>query len=112
MLIATGRKNVQRSSVVGKHFGIKAPQPHARKGPILNQLQALASEPLAAIPQGVAYDRTPARGWFAFGISWVSSDLSLPALEDGQPARDPFDSQLVSSIRRTPDGFEFRLHTR
>ena len=38
-----------------------------------------APEPLAAIPQGVAYDRTPARGWFAFGISWVSSDLSLPA---------------------------------
>jgi hypothetical protein len=48
MLVATGCKNVQSSSVVGKHFGIKAPQPHARKGPILDQLQALASEPFSS----------------------------------------------------------------
>ena len=31
---------------------------------------------------------------------------------DGQPARDPFDAQLISSARRTARGFEFRLETR
>jgi hypothetical protein len=42
----------------------------------------------------------------------MKGDLRLPPLEEGQDARDPFDSQLISTARRTPDGFEFRLHTR
>lgn len=39
-------------------------------------------------------------------------DLRLPPLEEGQPARDPFDSQLISTVRRTPEGFELRLQAR
>ena len=42
----------------------------------------------------------------------MNADLRLPPLEDGQEARDPFDAQLISTVRRTPDGFELRLHTR
>ena len=39
-------------------------------------------------------------------------EQSLPPLEEGQPARDPFDTQLISSVRRVADGFEARLYTR
>ena len=54
-------------------------------------------------------EMTPLR---VFLLPDLEGDLRLPPLEEGQPARDPFDSQLISSIRRTRDGFEFRLHTR
>jgi len=39
-------------------------------------------------------------------------DLLLPPLEDGQPARDPFDAQLIATARRTREGFELQLYTR
>ncbi len=42
----------------------------------------------------------------------LEGELNLPPLEAGQPARDPFDCQLISTARRTGDGFEFRLQTR
>ena len=54
-------------------------------------------------------EMTPLR---VFLLPELKGDLSLPPLEEGQPARDPFDAQLVSTVRRTRDGFELRLHTR
>jgi len=39
-------------------------------------------------------------------------EIRLESLQEGQPGRDPFDSQLVSSVRRTKTGFEFRLMTK
>ena len=54
-------------------------------------------------------EMTPLRAWV---LPDVEGDLRLPPLEDGRPARDPFDAQLVSSVRRTPDGFELRIDTR
>ena len=36
----------------------------------------------------------------------------LPPLTDGQPARDPFDSQFIGTARRTADGFDFSVRTR
>jgi hypothetical protein len=54
-------------------------------------------------------DMTPVRLYF---LPDMEDDLRLPPLEEGQPARNPFDSQIISTARRTPDGFEFRVHTR
>jgi len=54
-------------------------------------------------------EMTPLR---AFLLPELKGDLSLPPLDDGQPARDPFDAQLIGTVRRTPNGFEFRLQTR
>ncbi len=45
-------------------------------------------------------------------FSGSAGDMRLPPLQEGQPARDPFDSQLVTSARRTKTGFTFRLLTR
>jgi hypothetical protein len=47
-----------------------------------------------------------------FLLPKLEGDLLLPPLEEGQAGRDPFDAQLISTVRRTRDGFEFRLHTR
>ena len=52
---------------------------------------------------------TPLRAFF---LRDLDPELRLPPLEEGQPARDPFDAQFVSSIRRTAAGFELRLQTR
>lgn len=54
-------------------------------------------------------EMTPFR---TFLLPELKGDVYLPALDDDGPARDPFDSQLIGSARRTQDGFEFRLHTR
>jgi hypothetical protein len=54
-------------------------------------------------------EMTPLR---RFLLPKLEGDLLLPPLEEGQAGRDPFDAQLISTVRRTRDGFEFRLHTR
>jgi len=54
-------------------------------------------------------EMTPLRRYW---LPELKGDMSLPPLEEGGPARDPFDSQLVSTVRRTSTGFEFRLQTR
>lgn len=53
-------------------------------------------------------EMTPLRAF----LPELDGDLRLPPLEEGQPARDPFDAQLVGTVRRAPEGFELRLHTR
>ena len=53
-------------------------------------------------------EMTPLR---VFLLPELEGDLRLPPPEDGQPARDPFDAQLIGTARRTRDGFELRLHT-
>ena len=57
----------------------------------------------------VCIEMTPLRKFLMAGSP---QDLLLPPLEDGSPARDPFDSMLVGSARRTRTGFEFSLATR
>jgi len=52
---------------------------------------------------------TPLR---AFLPDELRDGLHLPPLEEGRPVRDPFDAQLISTVRRTPEGFEFRVETR
>ena len=54
-------------------------------------------------------EMTPMR---VFLLPEMQGDLSLPPLEEGQSARNPFDAQLIIAVRRTADGFDFRLHTR
>lgn len=54
-------------------------------------------------------EMTPMRRWM---LPELSAELRLPPLEEGADPRDPFDSQLISSARRTAEGFEFRVHTR
>ena len=47
-----------------------------------------------------------------FMLPESGDDLSLPPLVEGDPARDPFDAHLVTTARRTADGFDFHLYTR
>ena len=52
---------------------------------------------------------TPLRAYF---LRDLDPEWRLPPLEEGEPARDPFDAQFISSIRRTAGGFELRIETR
>lgn len=54
-------------------------------------------------------EMTPLR---AYLLPELEGDLRLPPLEEGQPARDPFDAQLLGTVRRTREGFDLRLETR
>jgi hypothetical protein len=54
-------------------------------------------------------EMTPLRVFF---LPELEGDLQLPPLEAGQPARDPFDTQLIGSARRAVGGFELELYTR
>ena len=54
-------------------------------------------------------EMTPLRMYF---LPEVNDDPMLPPLQEGDAPRNPFDSLLVSTARRTADGFEFRLMTR
>jgi hypothetical protein len=56
-------------------------------------------------------EMTPLR---AFLLPEVSGDVRVQPQQEREASvtRDPFDSQLIGSVRRTPDGFELRLQTR
>jgi hypothetical protein len=54
-------------------------------------------------------EMTPLRRYWMEGSD---TEVLLPPLEEGQPARDPFDAQLIGSVRRTGAGFELRVQTR
>lgn len=103
--------------------------PHAmtvgiQRGVLESAVAALAGQDGASVAPGSLMQGTidqHAGDCFLFNVEmtplrayWLPDleDTGLPPLADGQPIRDPFDSQFVASARRTADGFTFRIETR
>ena len=73
-----------------------------------SQMQAVIDEHSGACFLACV-EMTPLR---RFALPKEAAELRLPPLEEGSPARDPFDSQLLLSAERTRDGFIMRLTAR